>query len=460
MFDELTLEPTHEEEPTETVTITKKVKKNTGKKPLPKTLPFIEEVHDLTDEEKECLCGCTMTHIGEESSERLDILPKLVYRVIHKRLKYARKACQKGMNTSPLPEQFIPQGIATPGLISAVIDAKFNRHMPLYRQEDEFKSLGVEISRANLSNWLIKVSDELTPLVKLMEDELLNYDVAYADETTLKVLRKKDKPPSSNCYMWLFIGGPPTKRSYIYQYHDSRKELIPQQFFDGFKGYLHADCYRAYVNLDKGKDITHVACMAHARRNFMDVVKANAKKKGVAKQAVETIKKLYAIEASLKENNASVDAIYQARQEKSLPILTDLKTWLSEKILKVPPKSPVAKAISYMLKNWHALTAYLEDGRLEIDNNRSERSIKPFVIGRKNWLFHGNGKGAHAGAVLYSLIETCKYHQVDVFSYFKYVLVNIKKAKTVENLEKLLPYNCPPEKLKSMRDIPKLTFLK
>lgn len=461
LFDEITLESEEAyQEEVEEVTVTKTVKKTKkgGKQTLPKHLPYIEEVHDLTKEEKQCPCGCELSPIGEEKTERLDVLPKLAYRVVHIRKKYACKSCEQSIQTAKLPTQLIPQGVATPGLISAVIDAKFNRHMPLYRQEDEFKCLGVKLTRATLSHWLMKVSEELTPLIKLMHDEIVNYDIAYADETTLQVLKKKDKPPTSKSYMWLFAGGPPDKRAYIYQYQPGRREATAFEFFDGFKGYVHADCYRAYVNLGKEKAIHHVACMAHARRHFMDIVKANTKKKGLAHQAVEIIRKLYHIEAELKEQKATTHAVYQTRQEKSLPILNELKKWLDEKTAKVPPKSPIAKAMSYSITHWKALNRYLEDGRLDIDNNLSERAIKPFVIGRKNWLFHGNEKGAKAGAVIYSLIETCKAHEVDVFAYFKFVLANIKQAKTLDDLNRLLPYNCNKAQLKSMRDIPKLVY--
>jgi hypothetical protein len=263
-----------------------------------------------------------------------------------------------------------------------------------------------DINRSNLSNWVIKASKMLEPLVELMTEKIKNYDIAYADETTLQVINEKDKSSSSKSYMWCFIGGAPDKECTVYQYHPSRKEHIAQQFFASFKGYLHADCYRAYVNLD-GHDIKHVACFAHARRYFMDIVKSNKNKTGLANTAVKKIGELYKIERELKEQNATSDKTYQTRQNESLPILNDLHQWLEEKSLKIPAKSPIAKAIHYALKHWDALNRYTFDGRLDIDNNKAERTVKPFVIGRKNWLFCQNENGANAGAILFSLVQTC-----------------------------------------------------
>nr|MBA2650468.1 IS66 family transposase [Legionella sp.] len=224
-----------------------------------------------------------------------------------------------------------------------------------------------------------------------------------------------------------------------------------------FKGYLHADCYQAYVTLGTRDSIQHVACFAHARRYFVDVVKST-KKEGLAHQVVKLIAKLYELEKKLKEQEASVDTIFKERNQFARPILNELKTLLDESQLKVLPKSPLGKAVFYTLSHWPSLCRYLEDGRLEIDNNRSERSIKPFVIGRKNWLFHGNDVGARAGSVLFSLIETCKQHQVDAFAWLKYTLSNIHNTHTIEQLEMLLPFNVSPVELEDMRNIPKLIF--
>ena len=383
-FDEaelLAAQEVEHEDVTETKTITIK-KKKPGRKPLPTNMPYIEHIHDINDTEKQCTCGCALTHIGNETSEQLDVLPQVTYRVIHIRRKYACKSCEDTIITAKPPKQPFPKSIATAGLVAAVIDAKFNRHLPLYRQEDMFKSMGAEISRTNLGNWVVKAADLLKPIVDKMMEQIQSYDVAYADETVLQVLNEQGKLSTSTSYMWLFGGGPPDKRCFVYQYHPSRQDAIAKQFFDSFEGSLHADCYSAYVNLDKSR-IKHVACMAHARRYFVDIVKATKNKPGIAKSAVEWFAKLYAIEKRLKENKATNEQIKQARMTEAKPILSEFKQWLLTQQKTTLPKSPLGKALFYSIKHWDSLTQYINDGRLEIDNNRSERAIKPFVIGRK-----------------------------------------------------------------------------
>jgi len=441
------------EEETETISYTRK--KNAGRKTLPKSLPYVEIVQDIDEDEKQCDCGCELTHISEEITEKLDVLPQVTYRVVNIKKKYACKTCEETIKTASLPKQPFPKCTATAGLVSVIIDAKFNRHLPLYRQQDIFKSMGVEISRASLSNWVIRAAELLKPLVDLLEKQIRHYDIAYADETTLQVINNPGKSPRTKSYMWLFIGGPPDKQAFVYQYHPTRADSVAKDFFDGFNGYLHADCYRAYINLSPAK-VTHVACWAHARRYFADIVKATNKKKGRAQEAIKQIAKLYAIEKELKAVNASTATTYLIRQQRSKPVLDELETWLKEIKPKAPPKSPLGKAIAYSLNHWNRLIRYIDDGRLDIDNNLSERSIKPFVIGRKNWLFNNNEKGANAASTLYSLIQTCKAHQVDVFAYFKYAIDNIIHCQSENDYIQLLPFNCNEQALKKQRDIPHL----
>jgi transposase len=456
-FDEaefLTAQEVGLEEVIKTKTITVK-KKKPGRKPLPSNIPYIEHIHDLNDAEKQCACGCALTHIGNETSEQLDVLPQVTYRVIHIRKKWACKSCEETITTAKLPTQPFPKSIATAGLVAAVIDAKFNRHLPLYRQEDMFKSMGAEISRTNLGNWVIKAAELLKPIVDKMIEQIQRYDVAYADETVLQVLNEQGKLATSTSYMWLFGGGPPDKRCFVYQYHPGRQDAIAKQFFDSFEGYLHADCYSAYVHLNRSR-IKHVACMAHARRYFIDVVKATKNKPGIAKSAVEWFAKLYAIEKQLKVDKASSEHVKQVRMTEAKPILAKFKQWLLAQQKTVLPKSPLGKALFYSIKHWDSLTQYINDGRLEIDNNRSERAIKPFVIGRKNWLFNTSTKGADASSILFSLVQTCKEHDVDVFAYFKYALESVAKSANEQDIQFLLPYNVNPELLKAQRTIPLL----
>jgi transposase len=448
--------PESQEEPwdtkTETITYTRN-KKGTGRKALPKSLPYVEQIHDLKEDEKQCACGCQLIQIGEEVTEQLDVVPQMTFRVVHIRKKYACKTCEETIRLANLPKQPIDKSIAAPGLLAAVIDSKFNRHMPLYRQEAMFDEAGLSLTRGTLGNWLVKSANLLEPLVKLMTADIQDYDIAFADETPLQVLKEKDRLPTQKSTMWLFGGGPPEKRAFVYQYHTSRSQQVAMDFFADFKGWLHADCYKAYVTIGALPHIQHVACWAHARRYFTDVIKS-VKKEGLAHKVLGLIGKLYTLERTLKDNQATPVQVFMQRAQSARPILMQLFQLLADAQTKIPPKSPLAKAVFYTLGHWDSLNNYLCDGRLEIDNNRSERAIKPFVIGRKNWLFHGSEAGAHAGSILYSLIETCKHHKVDVFSWLKYTLAIIPNANTMQQIENLLPYNIDQALLDDMRSLP------
>jgi len=439
---------------TETITYTR-AKKGTGRQPLPQSLPYVETIHDLKEEDKHCVCGCALTHIRDEVTEQLDVVPQMTFRVVHIRKQYACKGGEETMRLAPMPKQPITKSIATPGLLAAVINSKFNHHMPLYRQEAMFKTAGISVTRATLSHWLIKSSQLLLPLVKLLIADIQDYDIAYADETTLQVLKEKNRAPTQKSFMWLFLGGKPHKRAVVYQYHTTRSHSIARDFFADFKGYVHADCYQAYVNLGLQEAIKHVACWAHARRYFVDVAKSQ-KKAGLAQRFVALIRQLYLIEQALKEIHALPDDVLKTRKKQSKPVLLQIKALLDDSQLKVPPKSPLGTALFYALTHWDSLNNFLLDGRLDIDNNLSERTIKPFVIGRKNWLFHGNELGATAASILYSLIETCKQNKIDVFNWFKYTLTHIHQVQSLEQLEKLLPYNIDTHLLTDMRNLPEL----
>lgn len=454
LFDEDRLPATEEVTPSEEdnafITVDKHQRKR-GRKPLPKELPRIQRVHDLSDEEKQCACGCQLTQIGDEKTEQLEFIPAQVRVIEHVQLKYACKTCEETIRLASKPKQPIPKSIATPGLLSHVLVSKFCDHLPFYRQENILQRMGIDIARASLCNWTLKCADLLTPLINIMQREMCAYDIGYADETTVQVLKETERPASSKSYMWLFAGGPPEKRSFIYQYDPSRSHAVAEAFWSGFKGYLHTDGYQGYQTLFAKSDINGVHCWAHARRKFVDIIKVT-KKATLAQWAVKHIAKLYALEKQMKQGVYITDQIASFRQKKGKPLLEQFKRWCDEHLTTVPPESPIGKAIKYCLKYWDNLMRYIEDGRLDIDNNLSERAIKPFVMGRKAWLFHDNPKGAKAGAVIYSLIETCKAHKIEPYAYLKYVLTKIVDCESDEDYEKLLPFNvCPELLLKAWR---------
>jgi transposase len=415
-------------------------KKSPGRKPLPAELLRVPRIYDLPENEKICACGCALTHIKDEKTEQLEIIPAKIYVIEHIRKKYACKSCEATIKTARMPTLPIPRSIASSGLLSHVLVSKFQDHLPLFRQEQILRRIGVDIPRASLSLWVIKCADLLLPLIKLLHDRILTYDVAYADETTLQVLKESNKSVQSKKYMWLFSGGPPDQFVYYYHYHPSRSHDVALEFLDDFKGFLHCDGFSAYDTLAaKNKEVTLVGCLYHVRRKFVEVLKITKGKEGVASIVIELIAKLAKIEESIKAT--PLQEKYSLRQVHAKPVLEQMYTYLLNHQPSIPPKSLLGQAVNYTLNQWHKIINYLLDARLDISNNLSERAIKPFVIGRKGWLFADSVAGAHAAAKIYSIIETCKYHQVEPYDYLRYVLQAIPICQTIEDFEKLLPYN-------------------
>jgi len=428
---------------------TPSAKKRSSRKALPKGLPRQVIEHDLSAEEKICQCGDEMQCFGSSTSEELEYqAPKLTV-IEHRCKKYACTRCNKAnkanagtqaqLKTAIKPLQLIPKSIATPSLLAQIAIQKFCDHLPLYRQENIFKRYSIHLSRQTMSKWMLKVGDALIPLCNLLQEKIVDYDVAYADETTLQVLKEPGRRAQTKSYMWCFMGGPPDKRIITYQYHVSRKAEIAEQFFKGYQGALHCDGYSGYAKLIQSENIVGLNCMAHVRRKFVDAL-PNGKMKGISGQVVRILRQLYKIEQTLKEEAAKAEVIKSVRQEKSKPILEALKTYLDTKVQSVPPKSKVGEAISYTLKRWPYLITYLSDSRYEIDSNRCERAIKPFVMGRKAWLFSNSTHGAHTSARLFSLIETAKANEIEPCIYLNYVFEKLAFCQVLEDYEALLPW--------------------
>ena len=416
-------------------------KKTGGRKALPENLPREEILHTLPEAEQICPCGCRLTKIGADRSEQLDYIPAQIKVLVHVREKWACKACEETVRTAPLPKQPIPKSIASPGLLAHVLVCKYEDHLPLYRQEDMLQRIGVDIARSTLAHWMIRCGALLQPLVDLMREGIRDYDIAYADETSIQVLKEKGRPAESKSMMWYFAGGPPEKRAIVYEYHPTREGKVVRDFLKSFTGYLHCDGYSGYEASFQTNPIIHVACWAHARRKFAEIIKSSKTPPCFAVTVINLLKKVYHLEKQFKEQALRPEEIYARRQAEAKPILLDLKQRLKEQYPKAPPQSAMAKAMHYTLNRWDALMNYLTDGRLDIDNNASERGIKTFVIGRKNWLFCDQPEGAHAGAAIYSLIQTCKIHGVEPYAYFKHVLAAISTASTSTELVALLPFN-------------------
>jgi len=427
-------------------------RKQPKRKPLPKDLPREMVVIDLPDEEKSCdCCGNDLHKMGEKKSERLKFIPAQIKVIETIRPQYSCRHCEKKetkvqIKIAPVPLSAIPKSIATPSLLSQIITNKFQHALPLYRQEVMFKQHGIILSRKTMSGWTIKASTLFKPIIDYLHQQLLKQPVIQADETTLKVIHE-DK---NKCYMWVYCSGIDSpsenenqnkiKNIVLYDYHASRAGSCAVNYLKGFDGYLQTDGYKAYEQVNVKKLI---GCMAHARRKFKEAQTAQPKNKmGRADLAIKKIANLYGIEKNIKALPANEK--YKIRQEKSLPLLNELKEWLDKSIRQVLPKSLTGIAIQYTLNQWGKLSGYVESGDINIDNNRAERAVKPFVIGRKNWMFCNTASGANASAILYSLIETAKTNGLTPFNYLMFLLEELPKQP--DDFEYLMPWNVDLEK--------------
>jgi transposase len=415
--------------------------KKPGRKPLPADLPRIRIEHDLPRADKVCACGCERVCIGEDTSEQLDIVPAKVRVLVNVRKKYACRHCEAGITTAPLPPQPIPKSNASPGLLAHIAVAKYQDALPLYRQQAILGRSDIDLPRNTLAGWMIKAGELIQPLINLLQDKLLAYPVLHCDETTVHVLKEPGKAAQSTSYMWVRVGGPPTQPIKLFDYADSRRGTVAQHLLAGYQGYVQTDDYAGYNGACSQAGITQLGCWAHARRKFVDAQKANVKPKktGKADMAISMIARLYAIEKQGREKSA--EARHRLRQEQATPQLNAIREWLDKTLHHTLPKGLLGKALGYLDKNWEKLTVYTQDGRLSIDNNPAENAIRPFVVGRKNWLFSATVPGATSSANLYSLIETAKANQLEPYAYLRKVFTELPKAQKLEEVEQLLPWN-------------------
>lgn len=417
-------------------------KKSKTRKPIPPIYQRIDVIHDLPEDQKICSCGCAMTNFGADVSEQLSVVPAHIQVLRHKRLKYACKTCETGVKMAPVQTQAIPKCMAAPGLLAHVAVSKFDDHLPLFRQSEIWNRMGVEISRSTLSAWILKMGEALNPLVKHLQKHITQSSYVKADETTVQVLKTPQKSNISQSYMWVYLTGHHPQKAVVYDYQSSRHGDHAQNFLMGFpkkfQGVLQTDGYSGYHALTSKEGITGMGCFAHARRKFYDVWKLT-QKEGIASKALEIIEKLYHVEAEIKDQ--SVEVKLKTRQEKSKPILDAFYQWLNEIKPHIQPKSGIDKAVQYALNQQKQLSYFVQDGRVDMDNNDAERCIKPFAVGRKNWLFMGSPQGAKAGAAILSLIESAKLNGLNPEGYLKHVLSHKIDANHEVLIESLMPWN-------------------
>lgn len=399
------------------------------RKHFPPHLPVIRTSFELPEGQRRCSCGHELTSIGEELTRELD---RLEISVVHEiaRMKYACKACASGVKTAPGPERVIDKGLLGPGFLAHVLVERFAHHMPYNRLEAKYASEGFDLSRSVLCASALRCAELLAPIAEQIKKDALASGVLQTDDTPVTIQAGSDQH-SRQAHVWVYRG---LGREVFFDMTESRGRDGPALVLADYRGYMQADAYSVYDAFYKDGRVIEVGCWAHARRYF---IKAEDGEPDFAKEAVTRIGELYAIERQAKDEALSADKIQDLRQAESLPRLARLLDWMSVTRTKVLDKGPLAKAIDYTLSNWQALVRYCEDGRLQIDNNDAERSLRTIAVGRKNWIFFGNERGGEGAAVMYSLIATCKEHGVDPRTYLRDVLLRIA---TVSDVRELTPY--------------------
>ena len=393
--------------------------------------------------------------MGEETSEQLEFIPAQVKVIEHVRPKYSCRHCEHNgtevkIRIAPVPKTPISKSIATPSLLAQVITSKYQYALPLYRQEQMFRQLGIDLNRKTLAEWMMRCGDLLEPVYQQLKTKLLEQPVIQADETPVQVL-KEDK---HRCYMWVYCTGTDSPSNepgavpniVLYDYQSSRSGQCARDYLGDYRGYLQVDGYAAY-----GQTAAMLSgCWAHARRKFVEAKQAQPKgKTGKADWVINHIQKLYRVEADIKDLKPIEKQ--RIRQDKSRPLLDEFNAWLDKSANQVPPRTAVGKAVTYTLGQWNKLERYLENGQLNIDNNRVERAVKPFVIGRKNWMFSNSANGARASAILYSIIETAKANGVIPFDSLRYVLQAV--AENPEDIDSLLPWEIDLSRLAAAQQV-------
>ncbi len=403
---------------------------------LPASLPRIEHHHEIA--ETHCACGQAFKRIGEELSEQLDCVPAQFFVLRHIRGKYACACCQT-IAAAPMPAQMIDKGIPAPGLLAQVAVAKHDDHLPLYRQEEIYARSGVHIARSSMAQWIGICGHRLAPLAQALKQFILSHAVVHADETPVALLAP-GRGKTKKAYVWVYrTTNFVPQRAVLFDFCTSRGGEHPQRVLQNFTGTLVTDDFSGYHKLQRQGAITGALCMAHARRKLFEAHKLNGSE--IAAQALALIARLYEVEREARELEPAQRLLL--RQSRAKPIADALHAWLLAKRQTLAKADITAKAIDYSLSNWRALTHYLDDGHVPIDNNAVENAIRPLAVGRKNWLFVGSQQAGERAAVMLSLIESAKLNGHDPWAYLKDVFERLPTLKN-RDLESLLPHNWKP----------------
>ncbi len=410
-----------------TVTVDAKPLQHPGRMKLPESLRreqiVIEPSQDTTDCKK----------IGEEVTEVLEYAPGELYVKQYRRPKYAKPG-NRGVIIGELPSRPLEKAMAGEGLLAQIIIDKYIDHLPLHRQMQRFERTGVKLAYSTLTDWVSGTCNLITPLFEALKKEVQQSDYLHVDETPIKVMDKDKKGETHRGYYWVYQNS--VNKIVLFDYREGRGREGPQDILHDFKGYLQTDGYVAYDIFAKRQDITLIHCMAHARRMFNEALDNDEAR---ASHAMLEIQKLYTIERICKEQQLNFAGIREVRQIKAVPILRAMGLWLQQQYVQVLPQSLIGKAIAYSLQRWERLSGYVNDGRLNVDNNPVENSIRPVALGRKNYLFAGSHEAAKRSGMLYSLLGTCKMHGIEPYAWLKDVLHRIAEHP-VNKVSELLPH--------------------
>jgi len=401
---------------------------------LPPELPRIEIHHE--PESSTCACGCQLERIGEDVAEKLDYIPGVAQVERHIRGKWACRQCET-LTQAPAPAHAIDKGLASTGLLAHVLVAKYADHLPLYRQQKIFERAGIKLPISTMADWVGVCGVRLQPLVDALRETILAHSVLHADETPIQILRPDTGRKTHRAYLWAYAPGAfEDLKAVVYDFAPSRAGEHAREFLGDWRGKLVVDDYVGYKKTLKLDGVAEIGCVAHARRKFFDLHAAN--QSALAAQALDYIGGLYAIEREAKLLHTSER--WRLRQEKAKPIADKLHAWMLAQRLRVPDGSGTAKALDYSLKRWVALTRYLDDGAVPIDNNHIEQQIRPIAVGRKNWLFAGSERAGRRAAAVMSLIQSAKLNGIDPHAYLKDVLTRLPTHPN-SRIEELLPHN-------------------
>jgi len=472
LFDFPDVEDSNEEDEAEEEIEVKSFTRKKRKKTFSKELSTKEIVIDIFDEDKTCACGCEKECIGEVISSRLEFVPQTMVELIIKRKKYSCKKCEgtaeEGIKptiiTAPLPKFLIRGGIATSSLLAQIFVSKYVDAIPFYRQEKQFNRFSDSVSRQSMSFWAMKAADSCTPLYDRIKKNIHSGPLINMDETRVQVLKEPGKKPSSQSYMWVMYGGPPKMKSVFFKYSPSRSGSNVKELLDDYSGCVQSDDYSGYAFLSSSEEynerIVRLPCLVHIRRKFRDVEKVIISNKKKYKKTFNNVSwilrrigKIYRHEKLFGQDNLSGEKLIEARRNKILPLINANEERINTLLPAALPSSDFAVALGYASKNLPKLKNYIELPFATPDNNLVENLIRPFAIGRKNWIFMGNPRSARASSILYSLVQTAIINELNPWNYLRYIFDRIPWAESAEEYDSLLPWNLTAEDIEKETDI-------